>query len=232
MQKKIVLYLLIIVLFVFGIFLLINNKKDKPLGILEEQKILLDNVDYNKDMNNNTNTTKVEENTLVKEDENLLNIKTATLKTNKGDIVIEFFSKDTPNTVKNFVKLSKEGFYNGTKFHRVIKNFMNQGGDPLSKDDTKMNYWGTGGPGYKFEDEIKSSNKNDAYTIAMANSGPNTNGSQFFINVVNNNYLDSKHTVFGRVVSGKDVVDIINSVPTLPNDRPVESIVIENIILN
>lgn len=158
-------------------------------------------------------------------------VMTATLQTSKGDITIEF-SSATPKTVENFVKLAKEGFYNGTKFHRVIKGFMSQGGDPLSKDDSKASMWGTGGPGYKFEDEITTSNKNDIYTISMANAGPNTNGSQFFINAANNNFLDTKHTVFGKVVKGQEVADAINNVKTGPSDRPVEPVVLEKVILN
>jgi peptidylprolyl isomerase len=154
----------------------------------------------------------------------------ATLHTNKGDIVLEF-SADTPNTVANFQKLAKEGFYNGTKFHRVIKGFMIQGGDPLSKDDSQMARWGTGGPGYQFADEISPTNRNAAGTIAMANAGPNTNGSQFFINVVDNNYLDARHTVFARVIAGMDVAMAIASSPTGPNDRPTEPIVIESVTL-
>jgi peptidylprolyl isomerase len=154
----------------------------------------------------------------------------ATFKTNKGDIEIEFYSA-TPKTVENFTKLASEGFYDGVKFHRVIKGFMVQGGDPLSKDDSKQAYWGTGGPGYKFNDEIGASNKNDIGTISMANAGPNTNGSQFFINTAANNFLDTKHTVFGKVVKGMDVVTAIENTPTGPNDRPVSPVVIESIVL-
>lgn len=174
----------------------------------------------------------------VEEKENNIKINTednkkimqAIFHTNKGDITIEF-SESTPKTVENFVTLAKQGFYDGTKFHRVIKGFMNQGGDPLSKDDSKTDYWGTGGPGYKFADEINSNNKNDVYTLSMANAGANTNGSQFFINVANNNFLDTKHTVFGKVISGKEVVDDINNTPTGPNDRPIEPVIIKNITL-
>ena len=161
-----------------------------------------------------------------------------TLHTNKGDITIEFFEKQTPNTVANFVKLAKEGFYDGVKFHRVIKGFMIQGGDPLSKDDSKINLWGTGGPGYSFADELgrgNENNRNDVGTISMANSGPNTNGSQFFINVVSNNFLDTKHVVFGKVMSGMDIVKEIENMPTLlPGiaDRPASAVVIENISFN
>jgi peptidylprolyl isomerase len=104
----------------------------------------------------------------------------------------------------------------------VIKDFMIQGGDPLTKDDTKMDYWGTGGPGYQFADEITTNNKNNKGTISMANSGPNTNGSQFFINTKDNNFLDTKHTVFGKVISGMDTVEAIEALQTNTSDRPMK----------
>lgn len=154
---------------------------------------------------------------------------TALIKTSKGDIKIELFSQDAPNTVANFVKLAEQGFYDNTKFHRVIAGFMIQGGDPLSKDDSKRDLWGTGGPGYTFADELGPNNHNTAGTIAMANSGPDTNGSQFFINTVDNNYLDSKHTVFGKVIEGMDVVHEIENTPTNESDQPIEDVVVENI---
>ncbi|MFZ2205098.1 MAG: peptidylprolyl isomerase [Minisyncoccia bacterium] len=157
-------------------------------------------------------------------------IMNAILHTNKGDITIQFNS-ETPNTVANFTKLAKEGFYDGTKFHRIIKGFMNQGGDPLSKDDSQKAYWGTGGPGYSFADEITSTNRNDINTIAMANSGPNTNGSQFFINAAANNFLDTKHTVFGKVTAGMDVVLAINSVKTDGSDKPIDPVILQSITL-
>jgi len=154
----------------------------------------------------------------------------ATLHTSKGDIVIEF-AAGTPNTVANFIKLASAGFYDGTKFHRVIKGFMIQGGDPLSKDDTKQAQWGTGGPGYQFADEIGPGNNDVTGTIAMANAGPDTNGSQFFINTADNTFLNTKHTVFGTVTVGMDVVKAIESTPTGQNDRPVEPMVITSITL-
>lgn len=155
----------------------------------------------------------------------------ATLHTNKGDVAIEFLESDAPNTVANFIKLARSGFYNGVKFHRVIKGFMIQGGDPLTKDDTMQARWGTGGPGYTFADEIHAHNRNQPGTIAMANAGPNTNGSQFFINVKDNSFLDTKHTVFGKVTAGMDVVTAIENTQTGANDRPVEPIVITSISL-
>ncbi len=149
-----------------------------------------------------------------------------TLHTTEGDIVIEFFESQAPNTVANFTKLAKAGFYDGSKFHRVIKDFMIQGGDPLTKDDAESARWGTGGPGYTFEDEITPTNLNLAGTISMANAGPNTNGSQFFINLKDNNFLDAKHTVFGKVVEGIDVVEKIGQVETNMMDRPLTPVVI------
>ncbi|MFA7309557.1 MAG: peptidylprolyl isomerase [Candidatus Paceibacterota bacterium] len=152
-----------------------------------------------------------------------------TLHTNKGDITIELMEKDAPNTVANFTKLAEEGFYDGTKFHRVIKDFMIQGGDPFTKDESLSERWGTGGPGYKFADEIHANNRNSIGTISMANAGPNTNGSQFFINTADNSFLDGKHTVFGSVVSGMEVVKAIESIETGGPDRPLEAMEIERV---
>ena len=154
----------------------------------------------------------------------------AILHTSKGDITIDF-NEATPKTVANFVKLAKSGYYDGTKFHRVIKGFMNQGGDPLSKDDSKQAMWGTGGPGYEFADEITSTNNNESGTISMANAGPNTNGSQFFLNVGDNSFLNPKHTGFGTITAGMNVVTAINAVSTDGSDRPLEPVVIKNITL-
>jgi peptidylprolyl isomerase len=155
----------------------------------------------------------------------------AILHTTKGAITIELFDTDAPNTVANFVKLAGDDFYSGVKFHRVIKDFMIQCGDPLTKDDTLTDRWGTGGPGYTFADEIHAHNRNEPGTIAMANAGPNTNGSQFFINVADNSFLDTKHTVFGKVVAGMDVVTAIENVATGFGDRPSEPVSIESISL-
>lgn len=154
---------------------------------------------------------------------------TAVLKTSKGEITVELYGKDAPKTVENFLKLSKEGFYAGTRFHRVIKGFMIQGGDPLSKDDAQSARWGTGGPGYQFADEFNA-NKLVKGTLAMANSGPNTNGSQFFIvTAMDTPWLDGKHTAFGKVVKGMEIVDAIETAQTGQGDRPVEAITIQSI---
>lgn len=162
-----------------------------------------------------------------------------TMNTNKGDITIELFTTDMPVTAGNFLKLAQEDFYDGIKFHRVINGFMIQGGDPNSKDDTKQAMWGTGGPGYAIEDEFNEKYSNVRGTLSMANSGPNTGGSQFFINLADNVNLDfnkppemSKHPVFGRVVDGMDVVDAIATVETGPRDIPEEPIIIEDIEVN
>jgi cyclophilin family peptidyl-prolyl cis-trans isomerase len=154
----------------------------------------------------------------------------ATFHTNMGDFTVAF-NPNTPKTVENFVKLAKSGFYDNTKFHRVIAGFMNQGGDPLSKDDKMMARWGTGGPGYQFADEIKDDNNNAPGTLSMANAGPNTNGSQFFINVADNSFLNDKHTVFGAVTEGAEVVMAINGVKTGEADRPLEPVIIKSITL-
>ncbi len=140
------------------------------------------------------------------------------LETNKGTIVLELYTGQMPITAGNFVKLVKEGFYDEVIFHRIIPGFMIQGGDPTGT--------GMGGPGYKIKDEFTGTNldKNDRGTISMANAGPNTGGSQFFINLVDNNFLDGRHPVFGKVVEGLEIVDLISNVETDSQDRPVEEI--------
>lgn len=136
---------------------------------------------------------------------------TVLLNTTKGDITIQL-AADMPITAGNFEKLVKKGFYDGVIFHRVIPGFMVQGGDPTGT--------GMGGPGYEIKDEFTKSNRNDRGTISMANAGPNTGGSQFFLNVANNNFLDGKHPVFGKVTKGMDVVDAIVNTPRDRNDKP------------
>ncbi len=155
----------------------------------------------------------------------------ATITTNKGVITLELFGDQTPTTVGNFTKLAQEGFYNTTKFHRVIEGFMIQGGDPLTKDDSQQALWGTGGPGYKFADEIVPALSNVTGTISMANAGPNTNGSQFFINVADNTFLDGKHAVFGKVVGGMDVVMAIASAEKNQRDVPTDPIILESVVI-
>jgi peptidyl-prolyl cis-trans isomerase A (cyclophilin A) len=161
---------------------------------------------------------------------------TATVTTNKGVFELELFGDLAPKTVNNFVTLAEDGYYDGVKFHRVIKGFMIQGGDPNTKNDDAMDTWGTGGPGYTFDDEFGEGLSNIKGTISMANSGPNTNGSQFFINTADNTFLDhdkepltSKHAVFGRVTSGMEVITEIENSETGFRDIPVEPIIIESI---
>ena len=147
----------------------------------------------------------------------------ATLHTNHGAIAVELFHADAPKTVDNFVKLARDGFYDGVVFHRVIPDFMIQGGDPTGT--------GSGGPGYSFEDEIND-HRVERGALAMANAGPNTNGSQFFIVTADSApWLDGKHTVFGRVTEGMEAVDAIEALPTDGRDRPLEPPQIESIEL-
>ena len=143
---------------------------------------------------------------------------TATFDTSRGQIVCDLFAKDAPNTVNNFVFLARDKFYDGTKFHRVIPDFMIQGGDPEGS--------GRGGPGYKFADEVdskKNPNKHKVGSLSMANAGPNTNGSQFFITHVATDWLNGKHTVFGQVRSGQDVVNAVKQGDTLKSVTISES---------
>ena len=137
------------------------------------------------------------------------------LNTSMGDITLQLYD-EMPITAGNFQKLVEKGFYDGTIFHRIIDGFMIQGGDPTGT--------GRGGPGYAIKDEFVGRNKNDRGTISMANAGPNTGGSQFFLNLVDNNYLDKAHPVFGKVVEGMDVVDKIGKVKTGAMDRPVKEV--------
>jgi len=146
---------------------------------------------------------------------------TATMTTNHGDITFELYDEDAPKTVDNFVKLSRDGFYDGVVFHRVIPDFMIQGGDPTGT--------GAGGPGYQFEDEFND-RKVVRGALAMANAGPNTNGSQFFIVTRESaDWLDGKHTVFGQVTAGMEVVDAISGLSTDGRDRPHDDVTMERV---
>jgi cyclophilin family peptidyl-prolyl cis-trans isomerase len=158
----------------------------------------------------------------------------AILHTNQGDIALKFYSDDAPLTVNNFLKLADEKFYDGTAFHRVIKGFMIQGGDPNSKDDDWSND-GIGGPGYTVPAEIKRKNVRGAIATArqadQVNPKKESSGSQFFINTVDNGFLDGQYTVFGEVVSGMDVVDKIENAKTNQNDHPLEDMTVQSIEL-
>lgn len=174
-------------------------------------------------------TTQLSTNILTSTSANTLinknSMHTITIETNKGTIVFETYDADAPKTVENFIKLAEKNFYNGVIFHRVIKGFMIQGGDPTGT--------GRGGPGYTFEDELNPATESykTGYvrgTVAMANAGPNTNGSQFFI--MHQNYgLPNAYTIFGRVISGMDVVDAIANTPTAPGDMPIDKIVMNKV---
>ena len=156
--------------------------------------------------------------------------KEATIKTSLGDITVEFFNEDSPITVGNFIKLAESGFYDGTKFHRVIASFMLQAGDPNSKSDDWSTH-GTGGPGYAFDDEFND-HRIVRGSLAMANSGPNTNGSQFFIVTAEATpHLDGVHTNFGKVTSGMEVVSKIERVEVDGSDHPIDDVIIESIEL-
>lgn len=200
MNKNLTVFLIVVTVSLATLFFLSSREKELPEGIIM-----------------NTEKPQSSEKIEVK------------LQTNLGDITLELYPKKAPKTVDNFVTLARDGFYDGTKFHRVIKDFMIQGGDPLSKDDSQRSYWGTGGPGYKFEDE-----PNDLLlekgVLAMANSGPDTNGSQFFIITADATpWLQGKHTGFGKVISGMDVVDKIENQATGSSDQPLEDIVVERV---
>jgi cyclophilin family peptidyl-prolyl cis-trans isomerase len=218
------LAILIIAMFVYAVTTPTNNNTENT------------NVVQNTTENNATSTQETITNQTKKETKNMevaqKETYKVTMETNKGTVVLELNSKIAPNTAANFVKLSQAGFYDGVKFHRVIKDFMIQAGDPQSKDDRLVNAWGTGGPGYQFADEItdpatyKTGYKRGV--LAMANSGPNTNGSQFFI-MHKDVPLPPNYTIFGKVISGLETVDAIAAVQTGASDRPVSAVVINKI---
>ncbi len=154
-------------------------------------------------------------------------ITVAIIQTNMGTIELELYADKTPKTVENFVGLANKGYYNGVIFHRVIDNFMIQGGDPTGTGRSGQSLWGG-----KFEDEFVPELKhNGAGVLSMANAGPNTNGSQFFITLKETPWLDGRHTVFGRVIKGMDVVQAIGKVPTNQQDRPLKDVVMEKVTI-
>lgn len=229
-MKNIIISIIIALLLASGLWYLVKTGSNQD-QLLVEKTQLNDTIEASGTLSGQTNATSSDAQTINNKEVNNKKSMNATFHTSMGDITIKLNPETTPNTVANFVKLAQSGFYDGTKFHRVIKGFMNQGGDPLSKDDSQMARWGTGGPGYQFEDEITATNNNGVGSISMANAGPNTNGSQFFINVVDNSFLNTKHTVFGNVTEGMDVVMTINNTQTGINDRPVEAVVIKSITI-
>jgi len=149
------------------------------------------------------------------------------LETTEGTMEFELYDDLVPETAGNFKKLVSEGFYDGVRFHRVIKDFMIQSGDPLSKDESKKMLWGTGGPGYAIKDEFVDELRHDKKgLLSMANSGPNTGGSQFFITLVPTPHLNDKHAIFGVLTSGEDVLDKIGNAKTTSDDKPVKDVII------
>src|SRR3990167_7515979 len=198
MKNRLIIIVVIILVFFGGYYLWIKNKTPASNG-----------------------------NNEIAQKEKTQNI-SAIMKTNLGDIKLELFPSDAPKTAENFVKLSESDFYDGVKFHRVIKDFMIQGGDPNSKDDDWSND-GRGGPGYVFQDEFNQ-HKLVKGSLAMANSGPNTNGSQFFIvTAAATSWLDGKHTNFGYVTGGLDIAEKIEKVAVNANDHPTTDVVINSV---
>ncbi len=217
-----------------------NNIEKEEIQITNNLNNEKENNDNNWGVSaSNTNTsntsqnnvaTDTEKETIIKKD--IKNMKTVIIKTNMGEIEVELNLEKTPNTAENFKKLASSGFYDGVRFHRVIKDFMIQTGDPQSKDLSQKAYWGTGGPGYKFADEISGDEKYTVGTLAMANSGPNTNGSQFFIVTAQPGYpLPASYTVFGKVTKGLDNALKINEVQTDGSDRPIKDVIINSIVV-
>ena len=203
------------IILVMGLVVLVTSACTKPVS---QQNINLETKPMTTEASapvvNNEQTNTMNDLTLVKE------YSQAIIKTSLGDITVKFYGEESPATVENFLKLAQTGFYNGVRFHRVIKDFMIQGGDPNSKDDDWSND-GIGGPGYQFADEFNS-HKLVAGSLAMANAGPNTNGSQFFIVTAESTpWLDGKHTNFGQIVSGMEVVKKIEALDVDRNDNPM-----------
>lgn len=236
-NKKEIIVILLVTIGVIALLALWTGNKKGDVALLGEEGRELEELEIplapteeniNNSLENNDNALDVA----------AMDTQNVVLKTSKGDITLELFTGAMPITTGNFLKLAEEGFYDDTKFHRVIDGFMIQGGDANSKGDNVAIY-GQGGPGYTIEDEFVEGDllTNVRGTIAMANTGqPNSGGSQFFINLDNNTFLDfdkeplaSKHPVFGRVVAGMDVVDQIAKVETGLRDVPVEPVVVESV---
>lgn len=212
--EKIMMIITLILLGLFGVYVINNNvAKPKPAT---ENVLNIPSVSQSPTPTQALNIAQPKASTPSSQTE----VTSATIKTSKGDIEISFYPKDAPNTVENFVKLAQKGFYDGVIFHRIIKGFMIQGGDPTGT--------GMGGPGYKFADELNPSSPSyqagyKKGVVAMANSGPDTNGSQFFI-MLADYPLPNNYTIFGKVTKGQEVVDEIGKEQTDSNDRPTTPI--------
>jgi len=208
-------YLSIVFLIAFGVVFVLKTNKDSISSLSKGSSL-----DSNQNEVKNMSKTYSSPPAILPENERVG--KKAKFQTNLGNFTVSLFGEKAPKTVSNFIVLSKDGFYNGLIFHRVIPGFMIQGGDPDGN--------GTGGPGYKFEDEFDPSLTFEKKgLLAMANSGPSTNGSQFFITVAPTTWLNNKHTIFGEVIEGYEVVEKISKVKTGENDKPVEPVVIQKI---
>ncbi len=218
---------------------ILNEKTAEPIKTETDNAIKpiikKNSINKNNKINNNKQSTMENPRTTINENLELKDLAKkytgAKIKTNLGDITLKFYGEDSPLTVNNFLNLAEKGFYDGTRFHRIISDFMIQGGDPNSKDESKKAIWGTGGPDYRFRDEFNS-HPLVRGSLAMANAGPATNGSQFFIVTKESTpWLDGRHTNFGEVIEGMDVVEKIEAVETDSTDKPLEDIVIEGIEL-
>jgi cyclophilin family peptidyl-prolyl cis-trans isomerase len=244
MEKHVIVFFAVLAVIAAGMVVLMFNNGKKPTPLSEQSAYDIPLKEQNSNAppqnqaappaqqtqpmsNKNIAPPLTEQDILAAKNSKTMN---ATIKTSLGDIKVEIYGDKTPVTAANFAKLAESGFYNGVKFHRVIKGFMIQGGDPLTKDDSQKDRWGMGGPGYQFADE-EFEGQYTRGTLAMANSGPNTNGSQFFI--MHQDYpLPPNYVIFGKVTQGLDVVDKIANLPTDPsNDRPLDPPVIQNITI-
>ena len=228
MNKAVSIFIgILIVVILAAVVLWVGNRSDYE-DILEEEDLLEDGERADHESVPEEDLVQESEEVFANDQEEINMNQKATLKTTKGDIVLEFYPELAPNAVRNFQSLAEQGFYEGVIFHRVIENFMIQGGDPTGT--------GRGGPGYTFDDEFDPGSEiaKQGYTrgtLAMANSGPNTNGSQFFI--MHKDYpLPYQYTIFGRVTEGMDVVDAIATTNTDSGDRPLEDIVINEVVLS
>lgn len=229
MKTQNIVYLILSTFFIIGsvvlIFLLTANNEGSSKIITEEIENNTETMSDELEKNSKNNSTMAKNNVTIVE-----------FSTNYGNFKAEIYTSKSPITAGNFISLVEDGFYDGTRFHRVIEDFMIQGGDPQSKNTSLASRWGTGGPGYTIEDEFIQGLSNTVGTLSMANSGPQSGGSQFFINVADNTFLDfnqqplsSKHPVFGKVIEEMDVVMQISTVQTAAADRPAEDVIIESI---
>ena len=238
MNKNIIIYVIIALLLIVGVWYTQSQSTNTVSKQIQDNKAQSDDISINDESIQKIATTTVATNTNNKINKinkiDKMDKNRAKISTSMGDIVIEF-NTTAPKTVENFKTLMGKGFYDGVRFHRVIKDFMIQTGDPNSKDKANVSMWGMGGPGYKFADELSGKEQYTYGTVAMANSGPNTNGSQFFIVSANPSAgLLPSYTVFAHVVSGMDIVDKIQNVKTtgrtsVPNDKPLEDILITSV---